>query len=265
MAAAPQAFDAMAVDYDHAFTHTQIGGLMRAAVWARCAARFPAGGRVLEMNCGTGEDAAWLAARGHEVLATDISPAMLDVARGKQASGATNRLLRYRTLGWESIDTLDEPSFDGALSNFGGLNCVADLNAAADGLAGCLRPGAVALLCVMGPTVPWEWAWYLAQGRPGKAFRRLDPRGCAWQGITIRYPSVRVLKRAFGTHFRCLRVAALGALLPPPYTEQRLARHPRLLAALDRIERQLDTCWPLPQLADHYLVELERRRSPCKA
>ena len=30
------------------------------------------------------------------------------------------------------------------------------------------------------------------------------------------------------------------------------------LAALDRIERWCDTVWPLPQLADHYLIELER-------
>ena len=45
---------------------------MRAAVWARCAARFRPGFRILEMNCGTGEDARWLASQGMQVLATDI-------------------------------------------------------------------------------------------------------------------------------------------------------------------------------------------------
>jgi hypothetical protein len=30
------------------------------------------------------------------------------------------------------------------------------------------------------------------------------------------------------------------------------------MAALDRLERRFETLWPLPMLADHYLVELER-------
>ena len=59
---------------------------MRRAVWARCAARFAPGSRVLEMNCGTGEDALWLVHRGVQVFATDVSPAMLQVAQSKLAA-----------------------------------------------------------------------------------------------------------------------------------------------------------------------------------
>jgi hypothetical protein len=55
------------------------------------------------------------------------------------------------------------------------------------------------------------------------------------------------------------RVAALGALLPPPYAEAWAARHPKLVEKLDRWERRWETVPPLPWLADHYLMELERR------
>jgi len=55
------------------------------------------------------------------------------------------------------------------------------------------------------------------------------------------------------------RVAALGALLPPPYAEGWAARHPGLIDRLDRWERRFETVPPLPWLADHYLMELERR------
>src|ERR1700691_417338 len=79
------AFDAMAGTYDSQFTASRIGTMMRRAVWARCAARFAPGSRILEMNCGTGEDALWLAQRGVEVLATDVSPAMLQGAADKLA------------------------------------------------------------------------------------------------------------------------------------------------------------------------------------
>ena len=49
-----------------------------------------------------------------------------------------------------------------------------------------------------------------------------------------------------------------GALLPPPYVEKWLGRHARVIAGLNRMERRFETLWPLPLIADHYLLELER-------
>jgi hypothetical protein len=83
--------------------------------------------------------------------------------------------------------------------------------------------------------------------------------GTEWSGIPIRYPSIRQVRRAFSPDFRTLRVSALGALLPPPYTERLLGKFPRMIRALDAIERRFESVWPLPHLADHYLLELERR------
>ncbi len=56
-----------------------------------------------------------------------------------------------------------------------------------------------------------------------------------------------------------VRVSAVGALLPPTEWEGWARRHPRLLSGLARLERRLETVPPLPWLADHYLIELERR------
>jgi SAM-dependent methyltransferase len=248
----------MADGYDSEFTRTAIGTLMRKAVWARCARRFAPGSRVLEMNCGTGEDALWLAQRGVEVLATDASPAMLQVARNKLAGSSAGSSVGFRRLAWEELDSLEEGPFDGMLSNFGGLNCVADLRAAALASAKKLKMGGTAILCIMGPLVPWEWIWFLAQGDPRRAFRRLRRGGASWSGIAIRYPSSMKVLRSFAPEFRALRLSAIGALLPPPYAEKRLGRYPRLIAALDRAERRCESLWPLPMLADHYLLELER-------
>src|SRR5438105_630832 len=86
-------------------------------------------------------------------------------------------------------------------------------------LDAAFQPGARALLCVMGPLVPWEWGWYLAHGQPRKAFRRLRAGGTPWRGLTIRYPSAGALRRAFAPHFAARRVAAVGALIPPSYAE----------------------------------------------
>jgi SAM-dependent methyltransferase len=264
------AFDELAAGYDASFTAGAVGRLMREAVWRRLDACFAAGDRVLEINCGTGEDALHLARRGVRVLATDASAAMLAVARAKVESaglGGPGGAVALRRLAIEEVGRLAgeaaedgwRPPFDGALSNFGGLNCVADLRAAAVGLAACLRPGAVAVVCVMGPLVPWEWAWFLGHGQPARALRRLRPGGARWRGLTVRYPTVGGLRRALAPAFRLRRAAAVGALLPPSYAEGWAARHPGLLRRLARWERSVETWPPLPWLADHYLAELVRQ------
>ncbi len=286
------AFDDLAGDYDAAFTQSAIGRLMRAAVWRRLDANFRPGDHVLELNCGTGADAVHLAQRGVHVLATDISQAMLDVTVRKVAQAGVSDLVKVQRLDiedlaawgrWLRLETRDQrpqdgdaplprdpisdprslislSPFDGVLSNFGGLNCVTDLAGAAQALARLLKPGGRALMCLMGPLAPWEWVWYLRRGQPKKAFRRLRRDGVVWRGLTIRYPSIGAVRRAFAPAFTLQRVRAIGALLPPSYVEPWAARHPRVLAWLNRVERRLETAWPLPWLADHYLIEFMRAK-----
>jgi SAM-dependent methyltransferase len=258
LAAPGQPFDPLASAYDLEFTDTPIGRFMRRAVWRRMDARFQPGQRVLELNCGTGEDAAHLALNGVRVFATDEAGEMVGLAAAKTARLGLSDLVTVRKLSLEDLSLLEGEMFDGALSNFGGLNCVADLAVVARSLAAVLRPGATAMLCVMGPLTPWEWLWFLSHGQPAKAFRRLNRGGCHWRGMTIRYPSVGELGRAFAPHFTVLETSAIGALIPPPYSRAWAEKHPRMLAALDRWERRWETSPLLYRLADHYLVELRR-------
>jgi SAM-dependent methyltransferase len=302
-------FDELASGYDDTFTRGAIGALLRRPLWRRLDAAFAPGSRVLELGCGTGEDAVHLGRRGVRVLATDASPGMVAAARRKVAAAGLAERVEVLQLAIEELGGLGRPCpraaggdagsqpggqgakelrgpasgdcagpaasggnlpgasglagaapFDGGYSSFGGLNCVGDLRRVGLDLAALLRPGARLLLCVMGPLVPWEWVWFGARGEPGKALRRLRPGGAAWRGMTIRYPAIGTVKRAFAPAFRASGPpAALGALLPPSYAEAWAARHPRLLARLDRWERRWESLPPLPWLADHYLLELERR------
>jgi SAM-dependent methyltransferase len=251
-------FDLLARDYDREFTLTNIGMLMRQAVWRRLEQCFRPSQRVIELNCGTGEDAVFLGRRGIRVLATDASTAMIEEASAKVRGAGLAEAVEVRRLSIEELCELKTRPFDGALSNFGGLNCVDDLRSVGRALADQLRPGATAVLCVMGPVVPWEWAWFLARGEVGKAFRRLRSGGSDWRGVRIRYPGIFELRSAFLPSFRMKRAAAVGALLPPPYARVWAEKHPTMLGWLNRWERRLETVPPLPWLADHYVLELER-------
>lgn len=262
---ASSAFDRVAEEYDRTFSRTELGRLYRRAVWRRLDARFAAGDRVLELNCGTGEDAVYLAARGVEVLATDVSPAMLAQTARKAAAAGLDGRIRTARLDLEDVSperaseliAVHGAPFDGALSNFGGLNCVANLGAVARFVASLLHPAAPLVLCLMGKFVPWEWVWHLA--RPEKALRRLRRGGAMWRGIRVYYPTIGEVKQAFARHFALERAAAIGALLPPPYAEGWARRFPRIVRWLDALERRVETVPPLPWLADHYLLEFERR------
>ncbi|HXQ29599.1 MAG TPA: methyltransferase domain-containing protein [Gemmatimonadales bacterium] len=256
------AFDQLAPAYDARFTASDLGQILRRRVRRWLDQAFAPGQFVLELNCGTGEDALYLARRGVRVLATDASAEMLAVAASKIAGTTLSNAITRRQVALENLDELRQGyagAFDGALSNFGGLNCVADLGALGQSLAALLAPGARAVLCVMGPIVPWEWAWFLAHGAVRTAFRRLAPDGVPWRDLVVRYPSIGDTRRGFAPHFRVRRAGGLGVFVPPTYAEPWAQRHPRLVEWLDRCERRVEQ-WPVvPWLGDHYLLELERR------
>ena len=87
------AFDAVAAAYDAQFSEQRLGRWLRAAVHRQLADWVQPGDRVLELGCGTGEDALWLARRGAQVTATDASPAMLEIAARKAAAaGVADRI-----------------------------------------------------------------------------------------------------------------------------------------------------------------------------
>src|ERR1700682_2984198 len=82
------AFDHIGARYDDEYTNTELSWWFRRRVWERLAVIFKPGDHVIELGCGTGEDAIWLAKRGIYVLAGDGSPAMLaETARKAKAEG----------------------------------------------------------------------------------------------------------------------------------------------------------------------------------
>ena len=261
-------WDDAAAKYDRNFTGTLIGETRRHSVWRDLERAFRPGQRVLELNCGTGIDAIYLADRGIQVLACDISPRMIQIARQEAVVSGLADLLDFRVLPTEALDRLElESPFDGAFSNFSGLNCVEDLSAVARNLARLLKPGAPLLTCVIGHFVPWEIAWFLAHGKPAKALERaLDKGGLFDAGeLKIQRPSVREMARIFAPDFELRGWRGVGIAVPPSYMEHWARRFPKVTKLLARTDDWIDRRPLFRSLGDCILIEFLRTEtnSPC--
>ncbi len=259
--ASPSPFDALAPVYDVDFTQSLLGRLARVRVTRALDRAFAPGHRVLDLGCGTGEDAIHLASRGVHILAMDSSERMVARTREKTAAAGATPFVRAEVLSIEKLATLshNEP-LDGAYSNFGALNCipVPELSRIAAELARRIRPSGRLVLCFMGRWCLWEWAYFVIRGQPRKAFRRLPKEGAVWRGLPVFYPGLREIRRAFAGHFRFRSAAGIGTLVPPSYLEHWAARFPSTTRLLDDLERALESVPPMPNFADHVVLELIR-------
>jgi ubiquinone/menaquinone biosynthesis C-methylase UbiE len=256
------AFDTVAAFYDSTFTTSLIGRAQRSAVWAKAAQVFRAGDHVLELNCGTGEDALFLARRGIAVTACDASTRMIEQARFRTANELSAAPIEFRTLCTEELDQLDHDLlFDGVFSNFSGLNCVSDIHQAAQLISHRLKSGAQLLLCLSTRFCLWEIFYYTLRGNLRKAFRRCSGVTAAQLGphsFPVYYLTLNSLLQSLGPEFRFLSVKGIGISVPPSYLEKWARGHTRMIDFFESIDKIIGG-WPgFRVVGDHMLVHLER-------
>lgn len=264
------AFDTIAHDYDAMYGDqgNAVMTWMRAENLALLKAAFPPGSRLLELGCGSGEEAVALALGNREILATDISPRMALLTRSKAVAAKVGNRVQAVALPAGHIGAL-QPSilFDGAYASFGSLNCEPNLHAVSRSLARLLAPGAVFITSVMGPTCLFEMMWFLLHGRPSQAFRRLR-RG--WQlapvageagvevSVPTQYLSARDIAGAFSPSFILVSSFALPLFLPPPYADELFKRQRAVFRRVELWDRRLRERWPWRGLGDHVVLILRR-------
>jgi ubiquinone/menaquinone biosynthesis C-methylase UbiE len=266
-----QAFDIIAPSYDKTYgpTGNEVMAWLRLESLALLRETFPPGSRLMEIGCGTGEEAVALAREERFVLATDISPKMATQTHAKARSAGLTERISALALPAGRINALRASvPFDGAYASFGVLNCESDLPGLASGLSRLLRPKGRFVCSVMARWCPFEIGWFILHGRPRSALRRLR-RG--WQAAPVagsggvqvsvrtRYLSAGDIARAFAPSFGVERVLALPLLLPPPYLDE-LFRHRReFFRHLETWERRLRERWPWRNLGDHIAVVLKKQ------
>jgi ubiquinone/menaquinone biosynthesis C-methylase UbiE len=256
------AFDRIAASYDEQFTQTVIGRAQRKQVWKRLLEAFAPGDRILELNCGTGEDARFLAARGRRIVACDGSAEMIKVASARAQQEAADAEVSFQHLSNENLRLLSRSQlYDGAYSNFSGLNCLPDLQPVARDLASLIRPGGHVLICLWSRVCVGELVWYLLHGETSKAFRRFSGKAQARIGgftIPVSYPTVGEVQRAFAPWFELKDRRAIGLFVPPSYVESWASKHSAIIGYLEKMDGIFAEFPVFRDLGDHVLMEFTR-------
>lgn len=260
MSASP--FDAIAASYDRDFSDTWIGRRQRERVWTFVTRDriFEAGADVLELNCGTGIDADWMAGLGLRVCATDQSAAMVDQC----AARCADRVTSLQCSATELENHFEKSSFDVVFSNFGGLNCLTP-----DELMSMQRQAADVLkadgkmVTVFIAKYSWmERLYFRLRGDFTKARRREKPDMVQLAPDvqqSMQCYSKSELVRLF-SDFELVVVRPVGLFIPPSYLHHRIEHRPLLQSILWWLERLCGSTARWGDQADHiYLIW--RRRS----
>ncbi len=264
MGGSETAFDNYALSYDADFTRSSVGTLQRRRVWNYLKKKISnqTHPEVLELNCGTGEDALWFSKNEFTVTATDISEEMVGVASEKLTGTKT-------TVFQSEIQTvygkLKNKKFDLIFSDFGGLNCLSpqELKTASLEFHELLNKGGRMVLVVMGRNCKWEQFYFKRKKDLGSAFRRKSKEGIEAiifdQKFSTWYYSPDELVHYFSENFSVNAIKPIGIALPPSYLNNYFRKHPLQLQVLDFAEKILGNISSLSDRADHYIIDFTKK------
>ena len=260
-------FDKLAAGYDIEFTHSAIGQLQRRRVWQYLQPLLDGYNhpvRILEINCGTGEDALRLAALGHSVIATDASAMMVEEAKKKMIHTNSNPAPDFVVCPFNQLEQMfSGQKFDLVFSNFGGLNCIDadELRELGNSFNRLLNPAGKLFLTLMSDFCLREIIYYGARLQWAKAFRRWKPAAIfSADGVDmpVYYYRPGKIKNLLAVNFRIMAKHPVGLFIPPSYLEKGYANRQPQLQRLCRLEERLAAPWT-SRFADHYCLLFNKR------
>jgi ubiquinone/menaquinone biosynthesis C-methylase UbiE len=260
-------FDALAANYDNNFSRQPPAIWLRRQVQDRALSLLDGPSRILEVGCGTGEDAAFFADKGHTVIATDVSENMLQVAQKKIEQRKLGGKVSFSRIDLRSPAELhrvvDQP-VDLVFANFGVLNCIAEPIALFREFGKFVQDGGFVALTVMGRFCAWETLYFLSRGKFSDAIRRWSGKSeyTAAEGTAdVWYYTPGDIERAADQNFVPHSLFATGALIPPSYLFGWYRKWPRMFKSLQNREGSIER-WRLASLiSDHYQIILKKPAS----
>lgn len=257
-----EAFSRTAEKYDHFAEDHPNQTRMRHKVYAHLDRHLKPGSHILELNAGTGTDAAELARRGYYVHATDIAPGMLARARRKAECPELNGRLTVQECSFMELDKVQGAPFEAVFSDLGGLNCIPDLRPVIRQLPQVLKPNGILTWVLMPPVCLWEMA-EIFRGHPKLAFRRLSKKGVRahLEGLyfQMHYFKPRQVLEWFKSDYDLLEIEGLSVITPTAESKNFAKRHVHLYRGLAWLDDRLSVRPPWWGWGDFFILSMRLR------
>jgi SAM-dependent methyltransferase len=260
----PQAFNTYAESYDEHFTNSLVGRAQRNQVYNCLLSEFKLHQlNVLEINCGTGEDANWLFKQSAHVTATDISVGMIKVAIAKAEKNKAT--IDFHVMKAQDINKLSNPNFELIFSNFGGLNCL-NSNELVEFKLACIekqsRTNKIALV-IMGTNCLWERLFFWIKKDKVKFNRRRLKQGVdtVIDSVSFKtfYYSPTDIQELFEDQYKSILVKPIGLFVPPSYLEPYVKKRIQILNIFIFLDKLFSRFSFFVNMSDHYMIILEKK------
>ena len=261
---ATEAFDKQSQVFDQLYGNDKIIHYKRERVREHILKHAPAEASMLELNCGTGEDALFFAGKGFQVHATDISTGMLEQFERKLDHDLNSKNISIEQCSFTQLQFLQNKGpFDYVYSNFGGLNCTSQLDNVLHSLNAIVKPNGIVTLVIISKFCLWEFLLFF-KGKLKMAFRRFfaaKGRSAHIEGTFFKcwYYSPSFVKKHMGNEFELLSLEGLCAIVPPSSFEHFAEKHPNLFATLRSKEDKLKNKWPWNMIGDYFIITFRKK------
>lgn len=253
-------FDIASITYDITFTNTSIGKAQRKQVYNQLKEILATEKQlsILELNCGTGEDANYFHTNNHKVTATDISLGMITEAKKK-----------YEDINFKQLDInkLHQneffEKFDFIFSNFGGFNCLSkhQIITFFDSVNKKIAKNGIISLVIMPKKTFWEKIYFSLKGDFSKGKRRNTTTSVAANvdGVDVNtwyFNPDEISKIA--TNFIVKKIKPIGLFVPPSYLQSSFLGKKTMVHFLSFLDSLFAFSF-LAKYADHYYIELQKK------
>jgi ubiquinone/menaquinone biosynthesis C-methylase UbiE len=261
---ASAAFSAQSVYFDEQYSRNPIIQYKRERVRNHLLNLLGPASRILELNSGTGEDAVFLAGRGHRIHATDISPGMLEKLKQKVRTAGFEHLVSEECCSYSALDKLkDKVPYDCIFSNFAGLNCTGDLRNVLASFDQLLKPGGIIVLVMLPKFCLWEFM-LVFRLKFKTAFRRFFSRQgrkakIDVQEFTCWYYNPNTIRHWMKDKYSILKTEGLCTIVPPSYLEGFPLKYPGLFKHLCKMEESVKYNWPYRSTGDYFILSLQKK------
>lgn len=256
------AFDSIAATFDSTLEN-EITLRLRVKIYSLIETLVPLRSRLLDINCGTGIDGINLSMRGYRVSGIDISQKMIAAAK-KKLDSENFKNVDFSVLSFDRLSSQTFPAADLVLSNFGGLNCTADLRSVISGIASVTKPGGFFVGVIMPPFSLWEFFAFGLRLDWSHAVRRFrdhaDATGFKSASFPVYYHLPSTVARVFSPFFALKNIIGLNIMSPNPQSTRFATVNPHLTSMLNSLDELIERLPLFRSIGDHYIIILQKRQ-----